>query len=245
MSLARTKATPIFVFGTVAMLTLAGCSSPDASAESSASSKEKTKTAQPDDGVVFDFSEINGIPAAKKITFEIPTELLEADTAYAEDRVLTSVTASSRELDSAEFCAVDLAYTWADGALDRTLNSEWYNRFGEAETKTANQKMFTALGYGGNLSQASEPDMDNLETGTYVSEDAQTATVITECASGPTDGDTGQVSFRQFKDVDDGTVDYRTLASAGLAVMKNGDLYVASSDVTGWAPDMNGTWIKD
>lgn len=88
--------------GSTALLTLTGCASPD----------------------TFDFTQINGAPPAKELTVEIPDELLEMDSEYAESRVLESVTVKSVDLGDPKWCAVEADFDYADGDMI-DANGSW------------------------------------------------------------------------------------------------------------------------
>lgn len=243
MPLTKTTTTALFAAGAAAVLALAGCSGGADGGQDGGKKRAKSQ------GVVYDFTQINGMPAAKEITFEIPDALLKADPKYAEDRVLTSVTAKAHKLDSAEFCAVDLTYTFVDGARDRALNSKWYDRGGHFNSDpTPEEKINRTVGsFGKPTIGEPDPSKPDFGEGTYMSEDFQTITSVVECATGPTDSeDNTEVSFNQIEDVSrSNTVDVDEFASAEVAVMKNGDLHIVEGEVSDWMLDANGDWIHE
>lgn len=240
--------------GAVTLLALAGCSS---SADGVPDAEEMP--AKPK-GAVYDFTQINGMPAAKEITFKIPDALVKTDPEYAKGRVLTSVTAKAHKLETAEFCAVDLTFTYAAGVRDRVLNSKWYDPYskttadGELQAET-NPPPTQKIGYAasdGDEPEVGKPDPSNPDFGTdreYITDDFRTLTKIVECASGPTDDeDNTDVFFNQLTEgpsTQPGTIAADDFGTAEIAVMKNGDLSIVEGEINDWMLDANGDWIPD
>lgn len=240
--------------GAVTMLALAGCSS------GTDGGRDAVKKPAKPNGVVYDFTQINGMPAAKEITFKVPDALVKTDPEYAKRRVLTSVTAKAHKLETAEFCALDLTFTYADGVRDRVLNSKWYdpdathNAAGDLQADP-NPPPAQKIGYAvanGDEPEISKPDPSDPDFSIdreYITEDFRTLTEIVECASGPTDDeDNTHVIFNQLNEgnsTQPGTIVSHEFGSAEVAVMKNGDLNVVEAEINDWMLDANGDWIPD
>lgn len=95
------------VLGGAALL-LAGCSSsPAASGDDASSGGSGTETS----GSVFEF-QTNGIEPGEEIAIQVPDDLREAMGADADGIVIDQMVATGHTVDSAEYCAVDLAITY-------------------------------------------------------------------------------------------------------------------------------------
>ncbi|MFX4271830.1 hypothetical protein ACQBAR_16635 [Propionibacteriaceae bacterium Y1685] len=209
--------------GSTALLTLTGCASPD----------------------TFDFTQINGAPPAKELTIEIPDELLEMDSEYAESRVLESVTVKSVDLGDPKWCAVEADFDYADGINDRIRNTRMTDTGdGPGGDYPLEAKFSEALGLsGGNTPVFGEPDKANLEESVFMSEDGETVVHVMDCAASPTDDD--EYFMFDFNSVNDvkGLLKTDTFAEIKVVVMKSGEVSVLESEVDGYMIDANGSWI--
>ncbi|MFW5416364.1 hypothetical protein J0910_07050 [Nocardiopsis sp. CNT-189] len=91
---------------------------------------------------VYDFTPDSYLEPAAALSIEIPEELYEAAGSDAEGLLFVSAIASSRELGGAEYCAVDLEISYADGAVELLTAPEYT----EADAEREAQRAFESLG---------------------------------------------------------------------------------------------------
>lgn len=106
----------------LAMLVLAGCSDSVSESASSPSSPSESTAG------VYQFK-TPAYGSKDELRIELPKDLTES-VPEGKDLLVTSVTATARELSSLEYCAVDYVMTYADGALEelkkpQMTHEEW------------------------------------------------------------------------------------------------------------------------
>lgn len=94
-------------------VSLAGCSSDPT--ETPGNETESDSAAN-----VYEF-QTNGIEPAEEITIRVPDDLREAMGADADGMVVDQIVATAHDVESVEFCAVDLAITYTDGQPDSLI----------------------------------------------------------------------------------------------------------------------------
>lgn len=212
-------------------LALVGCSGGNAS-EPGGSNNAVSSTG--DQAVVFDFS-MDAPAPAKKLEIHLPEELIAAAGDKGAAVSVASFTATAHPLEGAEYCGIDLGINYKEGGLE-ALKSEGsktpFENFGNGVFSTAYPSSAVEI--------ASEFDAADPSPGVYVSDDFSSAIVIQDCAI-------------SLYDVDEDAVRYGFtapnesygLAGFSLAVMKDGQLGVPRSAVSGFVQDANGDWIVD
>lgn len=96
------KFVPVLTITAVAAVALAGCSG---------------ESAGPQQGV-FEFESAYGDSTTGELVIRVPEALIEAAGSDADGLLVREVRATPRELDGAQYCAVDLAMTYAGDAPD-------------------------------------------------------------------------------------------------------------------------------
>jgi hypothetical protein len=183
-------------------------------------------------GTTFEF-QAEGVEPDSKLTISLPKDLRKAVGDGVSDRLLVdSYRAQAREVSGAEYCALELTIDYADDALD-VLSAP----LGD---DTPAESLAQRLGFSSVVpTDAFDPDAP--ESGTYISEDFETAIIVTGCATSATDPDEGtEIIFPVFdEEYSDGVDEF---AEASVSVMADGTLGV-SGEVAGYTQDANGDWI--
>ncbi|MFE3459930.1 hypothetical protein ACFXKD_20490 [Nocardiopsis aegyptia] len=184
-----------------------------------------TLTACSGGSVVYDFTEPVMDPV-QSVEFHVPAELVELSEDYGETRVFDSITVGSVEAEDPSRCAVEYRFEYADGGLDRVL------AYIEATTNAGGSSEAERMA---RILTDREPDSIEL------SEDYTSAVVPLQCAVSPTD-DENTASVNLTRIVDEDT---DTFASAEIAAMQGGDLFVHEPEIDDdWQLDSNGNWIQ-
>ena len=240
------------IFGIVTALALTGCSAgsePTDAGTATVDNGSPDDTANDSDGV-WDFSNNDAMSMKKSITFSINDDLFDVAADYQERRVFESITVTGVELDGPDDCAVTFDFVYADGVDTDTLVSEYIAGYPSSNLDrlggTAGLLGFG--GYGADI-QFGDADLDNPNSHSiYISDDMSTATKVQDCATQPYDPEVEPISLAfSYPGPDElsGIYEKPSLASAELTVMKNGDLTVLDSRVSGFVRDSNDTWISD
>lgn len=188
-------------------------------------------------GEVFDFTEESMEPA-DSIQFRVPSDLIDLEEEYAEQRVLDSVTLTAVESEDPSLCSVGYQFNYAGGGLDRLV--EYANGEAAASSDSSTSGIPTPT--------VSDPDQAAYQALTRdnssefeIGEDYSTAVVPVQCSPSPAD-DSHRVDVT-FMHID-GSNSSR-FAEAEVTVMRNGELFIQHTDVSGWQVDSNGNWIGD
>ncbi|GAB3717773.1 hypothetical protein [Nocardiopsis nanhaiensis] len=175
----------------------------------------------------FDFTDTLREPA-ESIEFSVPDDLVDLDEEYAENRLFESMTLTAVESDDPSECAVEYEFDYADDGLERLI------QFVEDTP---------------NDDRSGEERMASLLTGSSESEMAEdyTSGVRTQsCATSPTDDEnTVGASLGHIVEEDGDDPERVTFASARVAIMQGGELYVQEPEVAEeWELDSNGNWLR-
>lgn len=123
--------TAVTAAGAIAMLALVGCSSDpegDPAGDHGGPAQQSN---------VYDFKTPSHA-AEGEVTIQFPDELREAAGGEAENLLVSSVKATPHELDSAKYCAVDLAIKYSNGAPEAlvgetTKETDWKHKYSSEE----------------------------------------------------------------------------------------------------------------
>lgn len=214
------------------MLALGGCAGGGGSSDGGASS-ESSESAP-----TYEFQP-EGSEPGQSVTVRIPEDLREVFTEEEEDEefLVDSYTLTARDLDSADYCAVDLKPDYAKGAVG-TLTGTGPDH---TEWETDEELLAWQLG----IDDAGVPDEELDESdpvaGAYVSQDRKTITVVQDCASAPSDTDKAGTARVLTHDGKGGP---GTFAEVEFTVMTDGTV-AALGEIADYERDSNGDWIRD
>lgn len=185
--------------------------------------------------------------AKNTLKIQIPQDLIDV-APEARDALITSVTATARELNSAKYCAVDLAVTYADGAVDELKKPREKSVEGntEGDTRPVQERVAYSLTgapfasiqgtlEGGVASSINDLDESDPKYGFYATDDFRTITTVQRCAVSPME-DTGYI-VHEFN--------FPHIASIDMTVMKDGTLTIVNSTIEGYKLDSNGSWLAE
>jgi hypothetical protein len=253
-------------------MSLAACSSGGSSSQSAEqASSGSTAEGADANGEVYQFENFSAGPA-EEFTVTIPDDLLEAAGLERSDLLAPTVVIRAHKLDTAKACAVDLVHEYSDGVTGAevtpeqkeaiTLSGSYLDtsnvsdvlaeRLGRTtSTLTGDVSEGTAVHWEGAAS-INDLDATDPEEGYYFSDDLKTVTLVTECASSPSDVDrvnngTNRITFRFWNEGSSSGSGLGTkeLAYVAFNVMRDGTITLISPDVDGFEPDANGYWIAD
>ena len=244
------------IFGAFAMLLVSGCSStPD---PTSAPSQETTPA--------YEFK-TPSYGAKGKLIIQIPQALKDV-APETKNLLVNSVTATTHDLKSAKYCAVDFVVTYADGATDELSkpllkgygreSTNWDKSLGadtirqlQADHDSIYQAKLDApkwknaldylAGYTGTHQLVGNLDQTDPKPGSYISDDYKTLTFVQRCAESPIDHST-TLTFN-FPYLASSV--NQTFASIDMTVMKDGTLTIAKSSTRqgGYKLDSSGNWL--
>lgn len=245
----KTLPTALTTAAAVTALMLAGCSSsPGESANGSGPEGEQSSQGQAT--TVYDFP-LNGMePVGKgeQLTVVLPDDLKQAAGEEASSVVVESFTVSSHELQTAEYCAVDISVEFVSDDA-RTELLDFYDTVENLSDGTDGQKIAHATLYRGEIATLDELDETDPEEGIYAADDGSQIVQVADCASSPQDDDAditlGFSYLGTRNSLGDSYEVYKDFATANLAVMTDGSVSVASTDTGDWTRDSSGNWIKD
>lgn len=238
------------VLGIAAALVLAGCSSDTAPADGDTVEVDNGTPQDPNDNdAEWDFSNNDAVSKVKTITFTINDDLLDVATDYAENRIFESISVKGLELDGPDFCAVEIEFGFADGVDMDALISDYTAGYPSSSLERIDA-VSGLLGFDGLRAdkEFGDPDLDNPSDTIWIAEDYSTATKVQDCASQPYDPEAQTVPLAFAAPELVGVSQMYSLPSLGsaeLTVMKNGDLTVIDTRVSGFVRDSNGAWITD
>lgn len=215
---------------------------------------------------IFDFTTGFHEPVTgpyEEVLIEMPSDLLQEDDAYREDRVLDAVIVRAAEHDDAQ-CAVEIEYLFADGKQDEILSADWtYETSEDSDIPVEDrigvtpddERIVITAGIHREQSDVS----DAVE---YLSDDLESAVIPLDCAAN--EADSGSVSTIAFNAIDEWVEeeiqeyefegyevyrgahpDYSTFAEADVNVDSEGQIHIVRSHVEGWQLDANENWITD
>jgi hypothetical protein len=186
--------------------------------------------------------------AKDTLKIQIPRDLTDVSP-EAKNALVTSVTATARKLNSPKYCAVDLAVTYADGALDE-LKKPRKNVDGSTaeDTRPVLERVayaLTGLPYrsiqgtleGGVASSITALNESDPKYGFYATEDFKTITKVQRCAASPMD------DSKSYMDNTVQKFNFPHIASIGMTVMKDGTLTVVQGAIEGYKLDSSGNWL--
>lgn len=186
--------------------------------------------------------------AKNTLKIQIPRDLIDV-APEARNALITSITATARKLSSAKYCAVDLAVTYADGAVDELKKPiKQIGGSTKEDTRPVLERVayaLTGLPYrsiqgtleGGVANSIADLNESDPKYGFYASEDFKTITKVQRCAASPTD------DSKYYMDDTVHKFNIPQLASIGMTVMKDGTLTVVHGTVEGYKLDSNGSWL--
>lgn len=248
MPLPKTTTTALSLAGAAALL-LAGCSSEPAESDDTAT--EGSADASASSGAVYDFP-LNGMgPVApgETLTIELPDDLKEAAGDDATKVLVDSFTVSAHELDTAEYCAVDVGVNLVDDDARQTIISSFEGDSTHADD-TDGQKIANSTIYQGDIAPIGDLDEANPDDGVYASDDGSEIVAVDDCAASASDDDSDTtLGFIYFDDTHgrlSGKIEqFINFASTDIAVMTDGTVSVPSSKTSDWMRDASGNWIKE
>ncbi|MDO5617263.1 hypothetical protein [Kocuria sp.] len=246
----KTLSTALTTAAAITALMLVGCSSSPTGDDTNSSSSTGEDSSQGQSAAVYDFP-LNGMePVGKgeQLTVVLPDDLKQAAGEEASSVVVKSFTVSSHDLQTAEYCAVDIRVELvSDQAKTELL--DFYSTLENHGDDTEGQKIAHATLYRGEIATLDELDVTDPEEGIYASDDGSQIVQVADCASSPQDDDadiTLGFSYLGTRNSLGGSHEiYKNFATANLAVMTDGSVSVASVDTGDWMRDSSGNWIKD
>jgi len=240
------------ILGIVTALAMTGCSAGSEPTDAGTATVDNGSPDDIDNGSdgVWDFSSNDAMSMKKSITFSINDDLFDVATDYQERRVFESITVTGVELDGPDDCAVTFDFVYADGVDPDALVGEYIagRTASNLDRLGGTAGLLGFGGYGADI-QFGDADLDNPNSHSiYISDDMSTATKVQDCATQPYDPEVEPIDLAfSYPGPDElsGIYEKPSLASAELTVMKNGDLTVLDSRVSGFVRDSNDTWISD
>lgn len=206
-------------------------------------------TVEDDTEPTFTFADSSQTIAGEKITLEMPDGVGDAVPAYPTGRILEAVVLTPIEID-ANYCAINYEFIYADGGLNRAKSLY-------EGTSSSSTSEYDAVADALRFSSVPQDVDIDLEAGTgqlgsitkasgELADDYASAVAITDCASGPTDeANTLSVIFPyRTENLDKAAGGVEVLASAKIAVQKDGTLSVVDSTTNGMRVSSDGTVIK-
>lgn len=231
----RTRASSLAAVVATSALLLAAC----ADGEDGGSSSAGTPSSQ--SVPVYEFQP-EGSVQSRSLTIAIPSDLREVIAAEYEDEelLMDSVAITGLDLDSAEYCAVELKPKYTKGAVSAITAKDADDPQDSAEKYGDEFKIALSLDLSETGYSTDELDKADPVTGAYVSKDLQSITVVQDCATEQWDSDNaGTFSFRTY---DDGGQSH--VAEVEFTVMADGKV-AAIGEVAEYERDSNGEWIKN
>lgn len=227
----RTRTRSLVVLGATVILSLAGCADGEPSGDSDGGSPSSSQS-EP----VYDF-EPEGSEPSRSVTVTIPEDLREVAVTEDEELLVESYTITARDLESVDYCAVDLKPDYTEGAVDKLTASEpSHTRMDTDEERIAWRLGIDEVGQPIEALDEADPVED-----AYFSKDRQTITLVQDCASAPSDIDrAGTVKFVTH----DGRGGPATFAEVEFTVMADGTV-AALGEIADYERDSNGDWIAN
>lgn len=188
----------------VLLLTLTACGDSDDEADGGGEDQAAENGDSGDAEETFDFTSGFYEPVTgpyDEVLIEIPSDLLQADDAYREDRVLDAVIVRAAEHPDAQ-CAVEIEYLYADGVEDELESGDWEEAISWDEiTLIADDYADTPVEYrhASALGLTTVSPSDDYD-GDQLSDDLQTAVLPVDCAA--SSGDSSSVVEIQFNRIE-------------------------------------------
>lgn len=179
---------------------------------------------------------------------------------------LDSITLSPREVDSTEYCAVNVELQFAEGGREalEAPSFEGDEREGGNRDEQVPIQGTDAILHSMNLAengadfidqettyQTSARDISDLESGdieegTYVNDDLSEIAVVQKCAlENASQADAWEpIHIPQIMG-DDTPNNTEDAATFSFTIMKSGAIGIVDGEVEGFAPDANGDWVAD
>lgn len=162
---------------------------------------------------IFDFTTGFHEPVTgpyEEVLIEIPSDLLQEDDAYREDRVLDAAIIRAAEHEASQ-CAVEVEFIFADGVQDDIENQDWHDetaRLYDEETESvdvqyedvsAEARYNELTGIAGQRSEYSNAVEDDRDREVDFAEDYSSAVVPLDCAANSADdSDVVGLTFEQI-----------------------------------------------
>lgn len=244
-------------------LTLAACGGAEGEGEQTASEEDTSieETTEENPAAVYDFT-VERFPVASGPVQVVFPEQLRSDV----DVPIASLTLSPHELDSNEYCAVNVDLEFTEGGREALAapSFEGPQREGGNRDEQSVIEGNDAILHAMNLSKNSAPfpeqetnyetsveDISELESGelhggTYASDDLDQIVVVQECAQeNAGEYETGDAIVLPQIMGDDTPNNAEDAAEFEFTIMKSGSIGIVNGEVDGYVPDGNGDWIAD
>ena len=257
------------ILGATVALALSGCATTPDQQENAAASTAEADQAKS----AYEFK-TPAYGAEGELTVTVPQDLIDV-APEASGLLVTSMTATAHELSSAKYCAMDLAFTYSDGAVDTMMKPKSIKDGPEsgdvakaegpeavAELQASYDEQYeaylnapgweNAIGHvaGSNTwnveAQIEDFDAAAPELGIYSTEDGEGMTLVQDCAQSPMDDSTATtLKFPALGE--DGPAKTRTygFASVDMTVMKDGSLSIVESKIRDYVLDTGGNWLAE